>query len=86
MLRNNRKHEDSVRILRIETKLSKLMQYLNVPVQEHDSKDLLSGAYELLCEFEAHINESIDGDHHSSDALGAWLNQYEKLKGIEAAQ
>ncbi len=70
------------RLVRIETKVSKLMQYLNVPVQEHDKGDLLTDAYDLIAEFEHVIQSSLDNDRPYAAQVDKWLTQYEKLKGI----
>lgn len=72
----------TTRLVRIETKVSKMMQYLNVPVNDRDDNDLLSEAYDLLCDFEDTVNKALEGDHPQARQLTQWLTRYEKLKGL----
>ena len=75
-----------IRIKRIETKLSKLMQYMDVPVLETDRNDLLTSAYDCLCEFESVINDQLEGNHPYAENVSKWLSKYEQLKGISNEQ
>ena len=79
---NGRAASTDARLVRIETKLSKLMEYMAVPIKEHDAADVLASAYDIICEFEECINNQLNGDHPYVETVAKWLKSYEARKGI----
>lgn len=50
----------------------------------NETNEMLNAAYLLLCEFQEVINDQLEGDHQSAQAVDRWLTLYEKEQGLSA--
>jgi hypothetical protein len=70
------------RLIRIETKVSRMMEHFSIPMEGELEVVSLSDAYNLIADFQEVINNTMDGDHPSSNGVEAWLTHYEKSRCI----
>jgi hypothetical protein len=53
-------------------------------IDHMEALDALDTAYQLLCEFQITIDQSLEGDHPLVAPIDRWLTWYEKVSGTSA--
>lgn len=58
---------------------------MTAPNVDHlDALDALETAYQLICEFQITIDNTLEGDHPMTIPVDRWLTWYEKASGTSA--